>query len=183
MMRTGSERNLCWIGYGCNWEYLPEDCKRDVVGGGGVTYKFSVTKRLTNISRTFLLIDSIEEGPDIQNMAPIRKNNKSIAYPVHGKSANMLLAGGHVTSATKNKLESEYSIKAEDISLEPFDVSDAFRVDSRKAFFKYMRDASAIRMFEKLSSAGVPQEYVDMLTDGEAATESSRENTVEMEEE
>ena len=73
--------------------------------------------------------------------------------------------------------------KAEDISLEPFDVSDAFRVDSRKAFFKYMRDASAIRMFEKLSSAGVPQEYVDMLTDGEAATESSRENTVEMEEE
>ena len=64
-------------------------------------------------------------------------------------------------------------------SMHEMDFSDAFTVDSRKAFFKYMRDASAIRMFEKLSSAGVPQEYVDMLTDGEAATESSRENTVE----
>ena len=70
----------------------------------------------------------------------------------------------------------------ESTTLDEFDVSDAFLVDSRKAFFKYMRDASAIRMFEKLSSASVPQEYVDMLTDGEAATESSRENTVEMEE-
>ena len=67
----------------------------------------------------------------------------------------------------------------ENTSLDEMDLSDAFTVDSRKAFFKYMRDASAIRMFEKLSSAGVPQEYVDMLTDGEAATESSRENTVE----
>ena len=69
--------------------------------------------------------------------------------------------------------------KVENTSLDEMDLSDAFTVDSRKAFFKYMRDASAIRMFEKLSSAGVPQEYVDMLTDGEAATESSRENTVE----
>ena len=70
----------------------------------------------------------------------------------------------------------------ESTSLDEFDVSEAFMVDSRKAFFKYMRDASAIRMFEKLASASVPQEYVDMLTDGEAATESSRENTVELEE-
>lgn len=70
--------------------------------------------------------------------------------------------------------------KAEDISLDRLDLSDAFFVDSRKAFFEYIRDASAIRMFEKLSKAGVPQEYVDMLTDGEAATESSRENTVEL---
>lgn len=70
----------------------------------------------------------------------------------------------------------------EKADLDPFDVSEAYLVDSRKAFFEYMRDASAIRMFEKLSSAEVPQEYVDMLTDGEAATESSRENTVELEE-
>ena len=73
--------------------------------------------------------------------------------------------------------------KVDSTDLDEFDLSDAFLVDSRKAFFKYMRDASAIRMFEKLASAGVPQEYVDMLTDGEAATESSRENTVEIEEE
>ena len=71
--------------------------------------------------------------------------------------------------------------KTDQVSLDTLDVSDAFLVDSRKAFFEYMRDASAIRMFEKLSTAGVPQEYVDMLTDGEAATESSRENTVELE--
>ena len=32
-------------------------------------------------------------------------------------------------------------------------------------------------------SAGVPKEYVEMLTDGEAATESSRENTEELGEE
>lgn len=70
----------------------------------------------------------------------------------------------------------------EKADLDPFDLSDAHLVDSRKAFFEYMRDASAIRMFERLSSAEVPQEYVDMLTDGEAATESSRENTVELEE-
>lgn len=71
--------------------------------------------------------------------------------------------------------------KSDDVRLDAFDLSDAFLVDSRKSFFQYMRDASAIRMFEKLASADVPQEYVDMLTDGEAATESSRENTVETE--
>lgn len=71
--------------------------------------------------------------------------------------------------------------KTDSAGLDELDLSEAFRVDSRKAFFKYMRDASAIRMFEKLASAGVPQEYVDMLTDGEAATESSRENTIERE--
>ena len=70
--------------------------------------------------------------------------------------------------------------KVPETSLDKMDLTDAFTVDSRKAFFKYMRDAFAIRMFEKLSSAGVPQEYVDMLTDGEAATESSRENTEEL---
>ena len=72
--------------------------------------------------------------------------------------------------------------QSDSVELDEFDTSDAFLVDSRKAFFKYMREASAIRMFEKLASADVPQEYVDMLTDGEAATESSRENTVELEE-
>ena len=72
--------------------------------------------------------------------------------------------------------------QSDSVELDTFDTSDASLVDSRKAFFKYMRDASAIRMFEKLASADVPQEYVDMLTDGEAATESSRENTVELEE-
>ena len=69
--------------------------------------------------------------------------------------------------------------KVEEVKLDRMDLSDAFLVDSRKAFFKYIRNASAIRMFEKLSTAGVPQKYVDMLTDGEAATESSRENTQE----
>ena len=70
--------------------------------------------------------------------------------------------------------------EVEEADLDPMDLSEAFTVDSRKAFFKYIRDASAIRMFEKLSKASVPQEYVDMLTDGEAATESSRENTEEL---
>lgn len=71
--------------------------------------------------------------------------------------------------------------QVESTSLDVIDREDVFTVDSRKAFFKYIRNASALRMFEKLASAGVPQEYVDMLTDGEAATESSRENTEELE--
>ncbi len=70
--------------------------------------------------------------------------------------------------------------EVESTSLDELDTEDAFVVDSRQAFEAYMRDASALNMFEKLSGAGVPQEYVDMLTDGEAATESSRENTVEL---
>ncbi len=70
--------------------------------------------------------------------------------------------------------------EVEETSLDEMDLSDPFVVDSRTAFEEYMRDASALNMFEKLASAGVPQEYVDMLTDGEAATESSRENTVEL---
>ncbi len=71
--------------------------------------------------------------------------------------------------------------EVKETSLDELDLSEPFTVDSRTAFEEYMRDASAINMFEKLSGAGVPQEYVDMLTDGEAATESSRENTVEKE--
>lgn len=77
------------------------------------------------------------------------------------------------------KLTAELN-EVESTSLDDMDTEDAFVVDSRQAFEAYMRDASALNMFEKLSSAGVPQEYVDMLTDGEAATESSRENTVEL---
>ncbi len=69
--------------------------------------------------------------------------------------------------------------EVEEVSLDEIDLSDTFKVDSRTAFEQYMRDALALNMFEKLSSAGVPQEYVDLLTDGEAATESSRENTEE----
>lgn len=70
--------------------------------------------------------------------------------------------------------------EVESTDLDEMDRSDPFVVDSRTAFEEYMRDASALNMFEKLAGAGVPQEYVDMLTDGEAATESSRENTVEL---
>ncbi len=69
--------------------------------------------------------------------------------------------------------------EVESTSLDKMDIDGAFVVDSRTAFEAYMRDASALNMFEKLSKAGVPQEYVDMLTDGEAATESSRENKEE----
>lgn len=114
-MATGSARYLCYVGYGINWEYLPEDCKTQLTIGA-VTYYFSVTKRLKNPSSTFMLIDSFEEGSNIQNMAPIKKSNKAWAYPVHGKNANMLMGDGHVISATKEALEAEHSIKAEDIS-------------------------------------------------------------------
>ena len=89
---------------------------------------------------------------------------RTMVYSVNGEDWFVLTADLKTVESTK---------------LDEIDSSDSFTVDSRKAFFKYMRDASAIRMFEKLSSAGVPQEYVDMLTDGEAATESSRENTQE----
>ena len=93
---------------------------------------------------------------------------RSMAFAVNGQEWFVLTADLHEVEKAEVDLP---------------DLADAFVVDSRKAFFRYMRDASALRMFEKLSSAGVPKEYVEMLTDGEAATESSRENTEELGEE
>ena len=67
----------------------------------------------------------------------------------------------------------------DDIELDEMDTSAAVEVTDEESFAAYMRGAKVTRMFEKLADAGVPQEYVDKLTSGEASTESSRENVEE----
>ena len=63
--------------------------------------------------------------------------------------------------------------------IDPIDTENAITVASEEDLDAYMRNANVHAMLEKLADAGVPQEYVDMLTSGEASTESSRENTEE----
>ena len=69
--------------------------------------------------------------------------------------------------------------KVESTDIDPIDTQNAVTVSSEEEFAAYMRNANVNAMLEKLADAGVPQEYVDMLTSGEASTESSRENTEE----
>ncbi len=88
---------------------------------------------------------------------------------------DFLVNGDHWFCMTADMEETEGT------DIDEIDREKAFTVSTKKEFFKYMRDASAINMFEMLTKADVPQEYVDMLTDGEAATESSRENKEELE--
>ena len=70
--------------------------------------------------------------------------------------------------------------EADELELDEFDTSDAITVSDEESLAAYMRGAKVTRMLEKLADAGVPQGYVDKLTSSEASTESSRENTVEL---
>lgn len=55
----------------------------------------------------------------------------------------------------------------------------AMEVYDQSTWDEYIKDASLTKMIRRLSKAGVPDSIVEALTSGEAATESSRENTVE----
>lgn len=67
----------------------------------------------------------------------------------------------------------------DEIELDTIDTSEAVEVTDEESLAAYMRGAKVTRMIEKLADAGVPQEYIDKLTSGEASTESSRENVEE----
>ena len=110
---NGKQKNQCWIGYGCSWNYISTDYRAEVKVGS-VTHYFIVTKALPNPSSMFLLVDSFNETDEVQDVAPISSTSK--AYPVHGKSANMLLGDGHVSSVQKDALQAEYGITETDIS-------------------------------------------------------------------
>lgn len=110
---NGVQKNQCWIGYGNSLNYLATEHKVSIKVDV-VTYWFMVTKALSNPSSTFLLADSINERDIVQDLAPI--SSSTTVYPIHGKSANILLADGHVSSVPKNSLQAEYKINAEDIS-------------------------------------------------------------------
>ena len=75
-----------------------------------------------------------------------------------------------------------YTIKSsgsqvESTDIPELDTENSFVVMTSDDFEAYMRDADPISMLKLLEKAGVPKEYVEKLTDGEASTESQKENT------
>ncbi len=66
--------------------------------------------------------------------------------------------------------------EADAVEIASVDTEDPIVVTTQEGLAEYLRNADITGMIEKLADAGVPQAYVDMLTSGEASTESSREN-------